>query len=213
MLYHQNNFIMVHVPKTAGTSVEEIFGFKYYDENEKPNPKRFDFEIEKYNQKLTTSHPKHFRFIDYENLLSEQIMIRYFKFSFIRNPWDLVVSKFEYGKNTNIVSWEFLKDLGKTKEEITFEEYIEGTKNYFDMDYDYWLIGKKYSLDYIGKLENINEDWAYICGRCQMNKIDLPVINKNKKRKRNYQDYYNSKTKDYIYNKYEKWIKEFKYEF
>jgi Sulfotransferase family len=213
MISHHHKFIMVHVPKTAGTSIEKIFGVQYYNDDEKPKPIGFEFEQEKSNQKLTFSHPKHFRFMDYEKFLSDQIMLRYFKFSFVRNPWDLMVSKYEYGRSTNIVSWGFCDKIGKTKQEVTFEEYMEHTKDYNDMTYEYWLNANKYKLDYVGKLENINEDWAYICGRCQMEKLELPLVNKNKKRKLKYQEYYNDEMKDFVYNKYKVWVDTFKYEF
>ena len=66
-------------------------------------------------------------------------------------------------------------------------------------------------IDYIIKLENINEEIKVIAEKFNINK-DLPVINVSS-RTHGYKDYYNDNTKQIVQTKFEKDINTFGYKF
>ena len=66
-------------------------------------------------------------------------------------------------------------------------------------------------IDYIIKLENINEEIKVIAKKFNINK-DLPVINASSRNK-NYQEYYNDNTRKIVQTKFEKDINTFGYNF
>ena len=71
MISHKHKFIFIHIPRTGGTSIESQFN---------------------YNGDLDGK--KHWRLNDFKNDLTNNQFNGYFKFSFIRNPWDITISKF-----------------------------------------------------------------------------------------------------------------------
>ena len=107
----------------------------------------------------------------------------YFIFTFIRNPYDRIVSGWNYVNKYN----------------ISFENYIN--LNYKDNSYNYWhifmsqsrhIIGSngKINAHFIGKLENIEHDLTIILNRIGYpNKLHNP-FKKNSKQHDNYKKYY-----------------------
>lgn len=206
-MIHNNfdlNFIFIHIPKCGGTSIEEALGVNYH--------KNIGFDFENKYKKDIKYHPKHFKLKHYEELLGSNVN-NYFKFTLIRNPWERMVSNYLF----DISSPEIMM-LGKTtyeeKKEITFEEFLNlvffsGIET-FVYDYQSWYNG----VDYVCKLENIQSDFSYVCGRLGIDNREIGHINKtNNKSDYKYQEFYTSKTKDLIFEKFKYDILKFKYEF
>ena len=77
-----------------------------------------------------------------------------------------------------------------------------------------WLCddNQKIIVNFVGKLENLNEDWHYVCQTIGLNcKQFLPHEKKTERKK--YQDYYNEETKKIVEQRFEWVIKEFGYTF
>ena len=95
----------------------------------------------------------------------------------------------------------------------SFDEYVEWRINHdmgLQKDFLYDANGK-ILVDFIGKFENLQEDFNTICSRIQINLTALPLANSSKHT--HYKDYYNKHTKDLIYNAFQKDIEIFKYDF
>lgn len=103
-------------------------------------------------------------------------------------------------------------------------------------DKDSWFFGPQYEyiqdkngqqlVDFIGKFENLQNDFDLICERLNLGTIVLPHINKPKNmynifrlfpndngRKRHYSEYYNAETKDIVGEVYRVDIEKFDYSF
>lgn len=65
-------------------------------------------------------------------------------------------------------------------------------------------------VDYIGKFENLESDFAYICQELDIRKT-LPHIKKSERR--SYRTYYNDRTANMIYDAFRKDIDFFDYQF
>ena len=66
-------------------------------------------------------------------------------------------------------------------------------------------------MDYIGRMENLNEDFKHICQHLDLDVEDLPHLNKSVSKK--YQEFYTPETRDLVYNAYKPDIDFFGYEF
>lgn len=140
----------------------------------------------------------------------EKIFNSYFKFGFVRNPWDRVVSL--YNRNEGI----------KMREQMSFEEFAEWIqlssdtcvhptphKSQLDWFKDH---SGRVVADYIGKFETIEKDWEFICNRLHISQ-PLPHENRNDKNQRHYTEYYTNKTQRLIAEKFKEDIDYFGYSF
>jgi hypothetical protein len=67
------------------------------------------------------------------------------------------------------------------------------------------------AVDYIGRFENLQEDFAVICERLKIEKVQLPV--KNKSEGKHYRKYYTQSSRELVEIKLAKELEMFKYEF
>ena len=87
MISHEHKFIFTRVTKTASTSIIDTL---------------FDCRPHCDELRLDTSYhwegdPNHYPLYVTKKIISEDIFQNYFKFAFVRNPWDRVVSEDFYG--------------------------------------------------------------------------------------------------------------------
>ena len=140
----------------------------------------------------------------------------YFKFTFVRNPWDRFVSLFNYEKK--VVH-------KKEKYGIDHLGYEKFKKNTEHGDFSLWLrdagtmlISNFLSddsgnlmMDFIGKTENLQQDFDTVCGKIGIKRKKLLHINKTNHK--HYTEYYDEETKQIVAKKYAKDIEYFNYEF
>ena len=118
----------------------------------------------------------------------------YFKFCFVRNPWDRLVSHYFYNRST----------YGES-----FEDFVINFKaEYFLQPQHKWYSG----VDYIARYEKYNEELQNIFSIVGIS--DKPVIwNINSTVHNDYKKYYTDKLALVVYEKYKKDINELGYEF
>jgi len=203
-------FLFIHIPKCAGTSIESFFGYDY-DNNKYIES---DFKI---------GHPKHMTLNEYSSVLSKKLLDNIFKFTIIRNPFDLVLSQYYYGLYNEKTFWNGKNDY-EYKKNITFNDYIIFIQNNKRNDIkerlstnvyslDEYIISDNVELDFIGRYENLNEDIKKIYSCLDIEYKELPFENKSKINKLNYKDYYNNQTKDLVYKIFKDELKKYNYEF
>jgi len=200
-------FVYVPIPKTACTTWKTSLA-KLLNLENKGNPHEIKFE--------------------FVNLL-EKKHDDYFKFVFIRNPWDRILScyidkivneeKKINGYKDGILS-SFLPMYGDMfYAKMPFEEFVEKISNIPDEKSDehlrsqYTFIYNKNGekvVDYIGRFENFDNDFAFISKKIGKN---LDKLHEGKTEHKPYWEYYNEKTKELIEKRYKKDIKLFGYEF
>lgn len=159
-VYHELKCVFVHIPKNAGTSV-----------------KRTLFGQARITHRLAMDYYR-----DQPDAFSD-----YFTFAFSRNPYDRVVSAYHYlmqgGKNEGDVRFrdEYLleysdfadfveRGLGR-KEIMSWWHFIP--QYLFVVDFQ----GRK-MVDFIGRFENLAEDFRYVSERIGVNK-ELPFLNES----------------------------------
>ena len=129
----------------------------------------------------------------------------YFKFTFVRNPWDRMVSTYVYDNNTS---------------QSSFKEYITTLLNCpvskfwkrYSSCYDYiFCKNTKITIDFIGKIENYQHDFNTVCDKIGISRRQLP--HKNKTNHKHYTEYYDDETRAIVADKYAKDIEYFGYKF
>lgn len=210
-LSHKHKCLFIHIPKTAGTSIEsalDILG-NWQEEN-----------IEILFGLIQSENLKKHRFKSnfLQHLTLEQIhkittIPDYFvSFSFVRNPWDKMVSIYSNPDN-NLVN--VASSQGVDIKDLSFDDFIEQTEHikHIHLEHQHTFIcnqNHNIAIDFVGKFESINEDFNKLCTLLG-HSLNLP--HKNASTRNNYRDYYSQKTKKIIARRYERDIELFNYRF
>jgi len=133
----------------------------------------------------------------------------YFKFGFVRNPWDRVVSLYER------------TEAQQMRNEMTFDQFVDwiqyssstcvhSSPHRYQLD---WFVDSngKVLADFIGKFERLEEDWAFVAEKLGITER-LPH-RRASLRARHYTEYYTARTREIIATKFQVDIEHFGYEF
>ena len=165
-------------------------------------------------EKALALEKQHLTALECKNLLGNRQWKKRFKFSIVRNPWDKVVSHFHHRVKTN--------QTGLGDNPIDFKEWVklsygeQNPKYYnkpkFFMPQIDWLTDSKgkISVDFIGRFENLENDFQLICKKIGTTAV-LPLVNKSERRE--YHHYYDDATKEIVGKWFEKDIDYFNYNF
>lgn len=205
ILSHSHNFIFIHVYKVAGTSISDALAPYNIKSLYMYRPYRYLSRV--YPQILPNPYPRHAKAIELKERLPKEVFNHYFKFGFVRNPWDWQVSLYKYPlKKKNHHQRKLINDLG------SFENYLKWRiEHEVRLQKDFLYDGSNKLVDFIGKIENLQEDFDLICEKIGIEKIKLPHLNKSNDK--SYREFYNDKTKDLLYKAYKDDIELLGYEF
>lgn len=140
--------------------------------------------------------------------ISHKVWNNYFKFAFVRNPWDRMVSMYKFRVLYNI----------EIEQGQTFEEWIwtsnERRKNsplpLWGPQTAWITENNKQIVDYVGKFESIDYDWSIVCEKIGKK---LPLSHHNQTNHSAYWKYYNSETRDLVAEWHKEDIELFGYDF
>jgi len=125
----------------------------------------------------------------------------YYKFITIRNPWDLIVSFYHFGK-PDVNNLSFFDDGKKgikynPENLISFDDHLKKLNLvWFTLD-NFILDENNQSLvDYIIKVEDIDNGIKNVSTRLGLQITDIPKVNTTYHK--NYRQYYNEETKNKI---------------
>ncbi|MFK5985211.1 MAG: sulfotransferase family 2 domain-containing protein [Pseudomonadota bacterium] len=232
MVSHQNKCIYVHLPKVAGTSISKAL------EDSDADKKHLNLKPFLANDFKFSPPPPHYRISDYLQYedISQQQFDSYFKFSFVRNPWDRLVSEYKYRHHARKITFkDFI--FNYFPQPSWSDEYCHIIPQY---DFLYDENGTKL-VDYIGKFENLQNDFNEVCKILEIPPIILSHSNssQNISRRRtdigicellkkirdklswtqklntfkHYSEYYDIETQQYVADLYKNDVETFQYTF
>ncbi len=202
MISKKHKATFIHIPKTGGSTISAVLSQNSF--------KRLPERIKEHKNRATNPLEwtiKHSRIDDLEMQYQNN-----FCFAFVRNPWDLMVSSFHYW--TQNVKLRSRKDYGHNLKIKGFKAFIVSHSSYINECYHrnkgqlYWLNNK---VNFIGRFENLQEDFNIACDKIGIAHQKLPFSNKTKHK--HYTEYYDDETKNIVTEKYAKDIEYFGYEF
>ena len=148
---------------------------------------------------------------------------RYFKFGFVRNPWDRLVSWWEMirrnvaeGRPMNGFQRYVLSNAG------TFEDFIRKCgEEYRDHDGSKWIYRNQVDyltdssgallVDFVGRFENLPADFGVVAARLGLQSAPMPHINRSNRRL--YAEYYSDELRHIVAHRYARDIAAFGYDF
>ncbi|MEL7356075.1 MAG: sulfotransferase family protein [Cyanobacteria bacterium J06560_6] len=207
------NAIYIAVPKVACSSIKRAIATS------------LNVEIPDSGRAI---HRAEFLLMDKDSMISQK---GYFKFGFVRNPWDRLVSCYsdKIVNDENFSNDRYDKGIPRAfhrykvfKANMPFRDFLEAVVDIPDDDADrHWrsqytfLSDQNRNLvpDYIGRFENLEEDFSHVFKELGNSDIRLPHSNKSKRNSIGYRDYFTDDMLSIFEKRYAKDIEVFNYTF
>ena len=164
--------IFVRVPKTGSNSIIHSIGNIFDKKNNNTLPKEC---------RVPGGMAVHIPASDIAKHMPE-IWKNYFTFGFIRNPYYQVISSYYQVKNKAIYKWPSLYNLDKLESIESYVPYIlECFPTCRSIKQEIFLFDSNGNqlVDYIGKYENLQSDYKFICKKIGIKYKPLERINAN----------------------------------
>ena len=225
MICEKHNCLFVHVPKTGGQSVERFFlalNLLTWEERS-PLLLRYNDDPRKGPESLSHLYAREYIECGY---LSEESYHRFYKFAFVRNPWDRIVSEYRYRYAGRFEFSDFIKN--QLSVECAYCDKYRHIAPQCDFIFD--TEGNQL-VDFVGKFENLQEDFTQICEQLKIEDSKLPFVNsslsarsrganygslfrnKAKPKDKIYRQYYDSQTRGIVEGLYRRDVEQFNYVF
>lgn len=216
LISHSHRFIFFHVGKTGGMSIREVLG-PYCEDPERfkmrrPSPLLSGRANPMYS--IWQTLLLHAKIRDAKNELPPEVFDNYFKFAFVRNPWDLQVSMYHFIlREPHAAKHEEVKALG------SFDGFVKWVTETPDPDPRGLLKLQKDMIsdsngnpmmDYVGHYESLTADFGCVARSLNI-EASLPHLNKSNHK--DYRTYYNPQTRDLIAKHFAPDIEYFGYTF
>lgn len=187
MISHNRRFLFVYVPKTGGNSVQDRLAKFSEDSIITPHDHQDGverFEVANADARLT----KHSTLSDYRDVIGWRLL-RYFRFSTIRNPYDRLASYY-FSPHRGVSEFDEAAFAKVIEEVPPLESYIRlgGTA------------GRLFAPQMLMRFEHLAEDFATVCDRIGVPIEELPVRNKSKRPP--YTELYSAKTREAVESRF-----------
>jgi hypothetical protein len=200
MISLQKRFLFVHIPKTAGNSIQSVL--REYSEDqlvalrkEQDGIERFGLHNPKYKLK------KHSVLREYHDALGHEQFRDLYKFTCVRNPWDRMVSYY-FTPTQNPETWNRKKFREIISKAVSVADYLrleEGEEDPFA------------NVDHIINFENLADDFAAVCAAIDISPPTLPQYNRSTRK--HYSKYYDNELRELVRSRFAAEIERFNYTF
>lgn len=195
IISHKHKFIFFKTRKTAGSSIQVALAEHCGPDDIITGQYRLGIDDHSHSaglnmDKFFTNHP-HPELIPVKQFLSKEIWDSYYKFAFVRNPFDVAVSRYH---------WDQKGKKGLTETSIEgFKEWVN-SGNLYDRDqaHFYTAYNGYVDLDFIGYYENLQEDIEHVCRVIGIPTLDLPSLKSGYRDNSSYVSFYDDSIKEKV---------------
>jgi hypothetical protein len=200
MISLQKRFLFVHIPKTAGNSIQSVL--RDYSEDELVALRKEQDGIERFglrnpNYKIK----KHSTLSEYYEALGNEQFRRLYKFTCVRNPWDRMVSYY-FTPTQKPENWNRKKFRETISKAVSVPDYLRldnGDANPFA------------NVDCIMRFENLADDFRGVCDAIGISPPALPQYNRSNRQ--HYSKYYDNELRELVGARFAAEIERFNYSF
>jgi hypothetical protein len=200
MISSQKRFLFVHIPKTAGNSIQSVLSNYSEDElvalrEEQDGVERFGLRNPNYKLR------KHSTLAEYRAALGDAEFGRLYKFTCVRNPWERMISLY-FTPTQKAEAWDRKKFIKIISNAVSVADYLRldpGDKDPFA------------SVDYIMRFENLAEDFRAVCAALDISPVTLPQYNRSDRE--HYSKYYDKDLRELVHARFAAEIERFGYTF
>ena len=224
MISHQHKCIFIHIPKCAGTSIENVLG--HFDGLsgrsgqdhrsirmiQQPGLQVAVFRdrenIKDYIRRIREGFRQHANPNNGLTVTPEQYQ-QYYKFTIVRNPWQRALSWYKNAMRDEIHQRNYGIDAN-----LSFAQFIRRhAGSGFLRPQTYWLkdFAGDMPMDFVLKFESLAEDFARLCVHLNLPPMHLP--HKIEGEKTDDSQYFDQATIDFIADYYHEEITLFNYSF
>jgi hypothetical protein len=229
MICESFSCIFVHIPKVAGRSIEKFFMNKLNLDRESAECREQLLITDNDDPAKGAEKLTHLSASEYVQCghLSQTEFDGYYKFSFVRNPWARLVSEYRY---RNFLSHKSFKDFVLNKLpapgwDDKYRHVMPQTEMLCDKN-------GKLLVDFVGKFERLQADFDRVCEHLGFDESSLSHVNSSDKKSRelkrktrnflyrngendlrDYVDFYDLETREFVADLYKKDIGNFNYSF
>lgn len=197
-------FVFIHVPKTAGRSLQEIL---------RPHGRLLaecDDLVASAGRKDGILNVTHMRSRDVAGTLGADEWGRFYSFGFVRNPWDRMVSLYSYITQTRAHA------LHRQSVKLAFAEFLNAGELMKPVMRPMWeWLSDQHGRQLVSEVfrfEDISEVYPAILSKCDLvERQVLPHLNAS--RRRDYRAYYDDALAERVALLFEKEIQLFGYRF
>lgn len=198
LISHKSRFIFVHVWKTGGNSIRDCL--RPYSEDLYPQASNPLFQLVHLRRRKGKGKPlivdQHITFSELKAIMGAKKFNQYFKFAFVRNPLDLLVSYYHFiiQHENNHPQKEYIRNLK------SFEDYIKWSETHemIHLSQRKFVYDEQGELlaDYVGRYEYFQESYNEISRRLGIKTKALPSLNISNHN--HFLKYYNSTTEGIV---------------
>ena len=185
-IFDKYKAIFVHIPKCAGTSISNVLAHS--------DPLFSDTDYRHFSLRKMKGR-------NLEHLTGQRLKLlapirfhRYYKFAFVRNPYDRMVSEFKWRS-----SWDpATKNEGFETMLEKIPYYRQRKEPHFYSAYSFLTNQRGESIvDYVGKFETIDDDFVEIAQTLNLQTV-LPKKNITNSEKVHYSSFYNKSSQSLV---------------
>ena len=200
MISLQKRFLFVHIPKTAGNSIQSTL--RDYSEDQLVALRKEQDGIERFglrnpNYKIK----KHSTLCEYRDALGNEQFRRFYKFTCVRNPWDRMISYY-FTPTQSPETWDRRKFGNIISKAVSVADYLRLDRNEED---------PFANVDYILRFENLADDFRTVCGTLGISPATLPRYNRSSRE--HYSRYYDEELRELVRTRFAAEIERFGYTF
>ena len=206
LISDERGFVFIHVPKTGGSSVGAAL--------EPMCPPRQRGRLGAWLRPLGLPRDyRRFRFrrhdplVMVERVMPPQRFSRFFKFAFVRNPWDRLVSEYN-----SVLSLPGHRRHARVRALGGFKAYLRREAPVVLSSQRQLLVDStgEIGADFVGRFERLEEDFARVCERLGIEAV-LPHLNRHAHD--DYRSYYDDESRELVRWHWGEDVDSFDYEF
>jgi Sulfotransferase family len=205
VISHLHRCIFIHIPKCAGTSIEDVLW-----PHERTEEELWGGFVDDYHNAYQTGGLQHLTAMLVRRIVGEDVFSSYYRFAVVRNPWDRAVSQFAFMQRR-----ADLRTYARIEAATSFKDYLKAIRRRthiqwapqytFLHDDDGTLL-----VDEVLRFEGLEEEIRAVFNRLG---VSSALPHRNAGERAPAADYYDDETRELVAEMYARDVEAFGYAF